>query len=179
MMKLFASHAALASRIQAGFLLFYFLLVLNNNVNASKMSKSNQTIITRYLNSNGISSLSEQKQIIKAFDLLQPVYENYIYAGDRLFQYTRNTDSSHPYINTGRWFCLKGATMNSLAIFSGNAGRHLTEFKVTYAIKILEGTASKMAVNWDWDGGGVGGSTQIFIPENLLFAVEAMGTHLK
>lgn len=143
------------------------------------MSNMHHSVITRYLNENGISSPGEQKQILDSFDQLQPVYENYIYSGDRLFQYIRNTDSAHQFINTGRWFCLKGATMNSLAIFSGGAGRHLTEFKVGYAIKVLEGTANKMKMNWDWAGGGMGGSTQIFIPGNLLFAVEALGTHLK
>jgi hypothetical protein len=68
--------------------------------------------------------------------------------------------------------------MNSLAIFSGNSGRNLTEFAVRYPVHGLEGTAGPFARDWEKALGGKGGSTQIYLPRQALFSLECLGTHL-
>jgi len=135
-------------------------------------------LIENYLKENGITSQKKIAEVISGFDLSQPIYKQRIWVGDRLFQFVRNPNSSFNQIGLGNWFALKGATMDSLGIFGGGSGRSLTEFTVKYTIIALEGTAVKLARNWDWAGGGRGGGTQIFIPNNMFYALEVIGTHI-
>lgn len=139
---------------------------------------STKQVIEDYLKKHGISNQKEIDEIISGFDLFGPVYQQRIWVNDRLFQYVRRPNLSFNAIGVGRWFCLKGASMDSLAIFSGGVGRHLTEYRVKYPIVVLEGTAKKLSRNWEWAGGGEGGATQMFIPNELFFALEVLGTHI-
>ena len=138
------------------------------------MSDSRQ-IIKQYLNNHGILNQAQIDEITSGFDLSKTVYENRIWPDDKLFQFVRNPNSSFNELRTGRWFSLAGASMDSLAIFSGASGRQLTQFRVNHPIVVLEGTAVKLARDWNWEGGGEGGATQLFIPEKLLYALEVIG----
>jgi len=95
------------------------------------------------------------------FDLDQPLYERLVQPGERLYQLIRNSEACTPLPGTGNWFCISGATMDALAIFSGAAGRHLVEFTVSYPVLSLEGTASALKRDWNWAGGGRGGATHL------------------
>lgn len=136
-----------------------------------------QQLIEGYLRENGITTQSKIDEILSGFDLSRPVYKQEIWANHRLYQYVRNPSSSFNQIGIGNWFALKGASMSSLGIFSGGSGRSLTEFKLKVPIVALEGTAKKIAHNWSWAGGGIGGATQVFIPEKMFYALEVLGTH--
>jgi hypothetical protein len=93
-------------------------------------------------------------------------------------QYLRNEEVARPFPQTGNWFCIGGASMDALAIFSEGAGRRLQEFTVNTPVMELEGTAAPVRRNWAWSGGGSGGATQIFLPQQALFALVGVGTHL-
>ena len=143
------------------------------------MKKNRKNIIINFLQNNGITDKKEIKDILSGFNITQPVYENQLHRNDVIYQYVRRVDANSKFITIGQWFCLKGASMDSLAIFSGGPGRQLIEFKVKLPIVVLEGTAEKIPdLNWSWSGGGSGGNTQIFIPRKLSYALEIMGTHL-
>ena len=68
--------------------------------------------------------------------------------------------------------------MDDLAIHSGLAGRDLTEFKVNYPISVVEGVASKLNREWQYEIGGSGGGYQLYIAPKFLFSLEVVGTHL-
>ena len=136
-------------------------------------AQSRETI-EHYLKRNGIADIHSIKKIISGFDLSKPVYEQRIWQTDKLLQYVRNPSASFNEIKVGTWFSLKGATMDSLAIFGGGAGRNLVEFRVKYSIVGLEGIAKEFRTRWTLALGGKGGSTQIFIPKKLLFALEVL-----
>jgi hypothetical protein len=142
------------------------------------MKNANHTAIVNFLARNGVTDAKQVREITSGFDLDQPVYERLVQPGERLYQFIRNSDVHRPVPGTGNWFCISGATMDSLAIFSGAAGRHLVEFTVSYPVLSLEGTASALKRDWNWGGGGRGGSTQIYFPRQALFALTARGTHL-
>jgi muramidase (phage lysozyme) len=143
------------------------------------MKDANRTTIVSFLKRNGITDVTEVQRIIGGFDLNQPVYERLIQPGECLYQFIRNVDVGTPLPATGNWFCISGATMDSLAIFSGAVGRQLVEFNVSYPVASIEGTASAIKRDWNWAGGGRGGSTQIYLPRQALFALTAIGTHLQ
>ncbi|MEO8769633.1 MAG: hypothetical protein ABI402_06100 [Ferruginibacter sp.] len=116
------------------------------------------------------------KEIYDAFDPGKRIYEQHIFPNDRLFQFMRNSSQGNSSVQTGNWFCLAGGNMNGVAIFSGGSGRQLIEFKANHPLIVLEGTANKMDINWKLAiGNGQGGMTQIYIPRNLLFSLEAIG----
>ncbi len=139
---------------------------------------ANRQRIVTFLAKSGIRDPKQIGEIVGGFDLNQPVYEQMINPGDRIFQFIRNPESGKPTINTGNWFCIPGASMDQLAIISGGAGRSLVEFTVTRSVNSLEGTASPQPRNWSWSGGGRGGATQIYLPRTALMALEGKGTHL-
>jgi len=141
------------------------------------MTADNRQIITDFLHQNGITNAKNVEEIVSGFDLSRPVYRQFLEPGERLFQFLRNEELSRPVSQTGSWFCLAGASMDSLAIFGAGAGRRLQEFKVAHAVTGLEGTAAPLGRNWNWAGGGRGGGTQIFLPGHALFALEGVGTH--
>src|SRR5262245_21985595 len=118
---------------------------------------ANQKIIEEFLKRNGVTNPQKVAEITSGFDLDKPVYEHAFQPGDRIFQFVRNEEVGRPLTQTGNWFCLPGATMESLAIFGGGAGRRLQEFMVILPVWGLEGIAAPMARNWAWAGGGRGG----------------------
>lgn len=135
-----------------------------------------QETAEKYLRKHGIINDAEIKEILSGFNFTKPVYENRIWPGDRIYQFIRKPNFKGSF-ETGRWFSLKGANMDSLGIFSGESGSRLTEFLVTNEIVVLEGTAKELALNWSWAGGGKGGATQLFIPRQFFYALEGAGSH--
>lgn len=142
------------------------------------MKNAYYTKAVGFLARNGITDATSVAEIVGGFDLRKPIYEQVIEPDDCLYQFTRRTEAGQPDIKTGRWFCLAGATMDSLGIFSGGAGRSLSEFTVSRPVVGLEGTAASIRRNWQWAGGGTGGATQIFLPQKSLFALVGRGTHI-
>lgn len=138
------------------------------------MSRSD---IETYLHRHGMTAAGTVAQILSGFDLGKPVYEQSFYCGDQLFQFVRNASRFDPSPSAGNWFALAGATTQSLAIIHGVAGRRLHKFGVSAPFIALEGTATRMAIDWNWSGGGPGGGTQIYVPPRLLGHLYAMGAH--
>lgn len=141
------------------------------------MSRHHEQWIRNFLVRNGVRDPGKMAEICSGFDLTQPVYQHLVEPGDRLFQFLRNEEVARPLSQTGNWFCLVGATMDALAIFSGLAGRRLQEFTVQYPIMGLEGTAAALPRSWGWAGGGRGGATQIYLPPQALYGLVGVGTH--
>jgi len=100
------------------------------------MKNANHTTIVNFLRRNGVTNAKEMQKIISGFALNQPVYERLIQPGERLYQFVRRSDAHTLMPATGNWFCISGATMDSLAIFSGAAGRDLVEFSVSGRMSI-------------------------------------------
>ena len=146
---------------------------------SSTIKEANHTRIVNFLARHGVTDAKQVHDIISGFDLTKPVYERLVQEDERLYQFIRNSDVAKPVPTTGNWFYISGATMDSLAIFSGAAGRRLVEFTVSYPVSTIEGTASAIKRDWNWAGGGRGGGTQIYLPRQALFALVAKGTHLE
>ncbi len=149
------------------------------------MSFINESIIENYILKNSIAIKDDQNRfseisgiLKKAFDLNRPVYEQYLYPGDRVFQFVRNVSAGKPYIEIGEWFSLQGATLDGLAIHSGYMGRTLNEFRITQPICVLEGIVARMEKGKLNEIGGSGGQTQLFIYRNFFYALESMGVYL-
>jgi len=136
-----------------------------------------EAIIKRYLRKHGVTDAKVFEKVASGFELLKPVYEQLIEPRDRLFQFIRNPQFTYPAMRTGEWFCLAGASMDAVGIFSGLSGRSLAEFTVSIPVMALEGTAGPMARDWGWALGGTGGATQIYLPQQLLFALVGKGMH--
>ena len=133
-------------------------------------------LLKNYLKTHGITRRNEVNEIISGFDFNHPVYLENLEPGCRIFQYVRRPNAEFE-AKLGRWFSLKGATMDSLGIFSGGSGRLLKEFMITSPVVVIEGTAKSLSRNWGWAGGGSGGSTQMFMPSKLFYALRPLGTH--
>ncbi len=136
--------------------------------------------IKKFLINNGIHNQDEVNEIVDGFDLRYVVYIQQLLIGDIIYQYVHRPPSyGNPFISLGRWFSLRGATMNDLAISSGGQGRILTKIKVNQPIVGLEGTAKNQPHNWmDKSQGkvaGEGGATQIFIPKKSIWSLEVLG----
>jgi hypothetical protein len=142
------------------------------------MSSNNKAVLDQFLRSNGVGDSALRERIAGGFDFRHPIYTSLIEPGDHLFQYMRREEIGSAIPGVGNWFCLRGADMGGLAIFSGGPGRLLKEFTVSRPVVGLEGTAAPMNRNWDWAGGGPGGSTQIYLPYHALMALVGLGTHL-
>ncbi|MER3498956.1 MAG: hypothetical protein C4308_10150 [Chitinophagaceae bacterium] len=142
----------------------------------------NQSVIQNYLQLYGDNFDAKRvKSFAEAFDAETMIVEYTIYPEDkdRPFQFVKRTSLTSPFIKTGNWFFRSSAaSMDDLAIHSGLAGRNLTEFKVNYPVTVLEGVASKLNRNWDFEYGGSGGGVQIFMAQKFLFSLEVVGTHL-
>lgn len=128
-----------------------------------------------YLRHNGISSKSKIDKILNSFDLEKPMYKQILLEGDTLYQFVRRSSFYDLTPGVGSWFCLAGASMQSLAIISGCAGRNVAKFEVRYTFSALEGVAKKQNINWNWSGGGPGGGTQIFVPPRFISALKLIG----
>ena len=142
----------------------------------------NQSIIENYFR-NHVNDYDSKKikSFAQAFDPETLITEYIIYPedNDKLFQFVRRVSSSSPFIKTGNWFFRsQSITMDDLAIHSGLAGRDLTEFKVNYPISVVEGVASKLNREWQYEIGGSGGGYQLYIAPKFLFSLEVVGTHL-
>ena len=141
------------------------------------MKDRNRDIIVKFLAKYGIADEQTTSKVVGGFDLARPVFERLLEKGERLFQFIRNVELGNPCPLTGNWFCLAGATMDAVGIFSGGAGRRLVEFTVNRPVWSLEGTAGPIERSWAWAGGGSGGATQIYLPCPALFALTGKGTH--
>lgn len=117
------------------------------------------------------------EDVVGAFDFREPVYQTVIEGGQELFQYLRNPSFNAPTPRLGSWFCLRGATQGGLAIIGGGAGRRLHRHVVDLAVTAIEGTAAMKPVDWSWDGGGAGGSTQIYVTPRQLGRIDSAGAH--
>lgn len=144
---------------------------------AESMNPNYLKTLTSFLMRNGITDPTKVEEIKSGFDLTMPIYEHLVRPGDRIFQFLRNEELTRPVTQTGNWFCIAGATMDTLAIFGGGAGRRLHEFTVRTPVLGVEGTAAALSRNWGWAGGGRGGATQIFLPRSALFSLVGVGTH--
>lgn len=136
------------------------------------MASTNEGIAKAYLARNGVSAMDE---VLAGFDLAKPVYVNPLEPGDRLLQFIRNP-SHFGQSQAGNWFSLWSGSMPGVSIFGGLAGRTPHLYRVAHPLRVLEGTAKKLAVNWRLAiGGGNGGATQIYVPPALLGHLEPLG----
>lgn len=131
--------------------------------------------VRSYLRSNDVSSEKTIEEIIKGFDFDKPIYEQTLEAEQKIYQYVRNASFADLSQRTGNWFCLRGATTSGLAIIGGGSGRRVHKYRVSSALTAIEGLASAQRTNWEWSGGGKGGTTQIYIPPRLLGHINAVG----
>lgn len=114
--------------------------------------------------------------VISGFDWHRHVEIRMLEEGDHLYQYVRRASHGYSMPRLGNWYSLKGSGMNDLAIMSGGTGRFLAPVIIKYPCRALEGAASKMQLNWLWEGGGAGGGTQLFLPDKYIIpCVEIMG----
>lgn len=115
-------------------------------------------------------NLDKIEEVLSGFDFDKPVYIQQLDEGEEVYQYMRTFGYS------GNWLALKGASMEDLAIFSGNEGRVLKKVRITHPCPVLEGMAKSMPRNWFWSGGGSGGGTQMYMPSKYLFScIEILG----
>lgn len=133
-------------------------------------------IIRSFLRAHGITREKVIEGIISGYDLYEWVSPVQLEAGETLYQFVRDPTAMSGSVTLGNWFCLRGATMDGVGIFSGLGGRTLKEFEVIANVEALEGTARKMKRNWNWEVGGGGGATQLFIPDHALFSLQCRGT---
>lgn len=132
-------------------------------------------LIRTFLRSHGMTSGKEVRLVSEAYDHGEKVFPIILQPGERLYQYVRMATYLGPG-GLGRWFCLRHATMDAVAITSGLGGRALHAFEVLAEIEALEGTARMMSANWDAAVGGSGGATQIFVPEHqALLRLRSLG----
>ena len=138
---------------------------------------------------------TDARNVVASFE--EPIYERRFEQGERLYQFVRNVSATDPFIRTGRYFALAGATTEGLAIFDGASGRTLKRYVVIHPFTTIEGTArdrEKVALEarargdknkdgspiyaTDWTLGlaGRGGGTQIFVPYPLLGHLRGEGT---
>lgn len=108
------------------------------------------------------------EEILTGFDLYLPVYEQRLEPRAIVYQFVRRPSPASVGIHLGNWFCLPGASLEALAIFSGGAGRVAAKVQIEHSFVALEGTAARQARQWSWSGGGAGGATQIFVPDRFL-----------
>ena len=160
------------------------------------MSYLSRDAVQAHLRSAGISDPETLQSIANSFayeigssgNLVRGPYLRHFDEGEVLYQYIRNPSSINMIPGAGNYFGIKGATMDGLAITSGMSGRQLYAFVVASPFVALEGNAAEVKIDldlntrppvtgyrngepqtaWDWDGGGKGGATQIFIPNSIV-----------
>lgn len=138
------------------------------------MSQS-KNIIRSFLHAHGITKQRAIDSITSGYDLDEYVAPVVLGVGEILYQYIREPTFFDDSVELGNWFCIKGASMDSLGIFSGLGGRNLTAFEVIADVEALEGTAASIGKIWDKGIGGRGGSTQYFIPRQGRFHLQCLG----
>lgn len=111
--------------------------------------------------------LSRIAGVMAGFNLEKPLYLHDFWPGDVLLQYVRNPSAADLDVGAGNWFALRGATMSGLAIHGDLAGRRSTSFKVVAPFATLEGTVGAFDKGKIPGVGGVGGQTQVFVPQSL------------
>ena len=142
------------------------------------MLPQSESIAKNYLTQNGYSGNTLQ-EVLSGFDFRFAIYEQQLFVGDVIYQFVRTPSAGDLSPRLGNWFCRPGATLDSLAVISGGAGRIAAKVKVVCPVVALEGTASPQNVNWSWSGGGSGGGTQSFLPSHcLMYAVTVVGFQL-
>ena len=133
------------------------------------MSEHYELIAKNYLSLHGYSGV-KLKDILGGFDFEKPAYNQTLDTGNILYQFVRRTSHNNAIPKIGNWFCLPGAELTRLAIFSGGEGRLVAKIRVVMPVVGLEGVASPQNINWVWSGGGIGGATQIFMPDKFLMS---------
>ena len=133
------------------------------------MKQYYERLARTYLSSRGYSS-DKIKEILTGFDLEKATYEQRLDQRTIIYQFVRRSSQSNIMPKLGNWFCLPGASQSRLAIIGGGEGRQIAKIRVEVPLLALEGTASPQSINWDWSGGGEGGATQIFIPDQYLMS---------
>lgn len=132
--------------------------------------------VRSFLRRMGMSDWRAINNVLSGYDFdRQPLYMRHFEEGEALFQYLRNAAYDMPAPRTGNWFCLRGASMDDVAITGGGSGRRRHRFQVLQAFTTIEGVARPQAVNWLWAGGGPGGGTQVFVPPRLLGHIGSPG----
>lgn len=121
-----------------------------------------------YLRSNGVASAKDIETVLDGFDFDRIIYMQVLEPTTELFQYVRAASSADLSPCSGKYFGLRGVTQDGVAIIGGLAGRRLHRFTVSATVTVLEGSAKEQGSNWDWEGGGAGGMTQIYVPPKLL-----------
>lgn len=140
----------------------------------NKMLTHNKSIAESYLKENGYFG-DKLLEILSGFDFHYPIYQQPLYTEEIIYQFTRLPSHSNLSPPLGNWFCRPGATLNDLAIISGNSGRDVAKVEVIHPLITLEGTAGPQSINWIWSGGGQGGGTQTFIPLQYLRYLKILG----
>ncbi|MCR5885789.1 hypothetical protein LRS03_24195 [Rhizobacter sp. J219] len=128
-----------------------------------------------YLDRNGVTNPVIVKAILDGFDLGKPMYEQRLEPDTELFQFMRRPSAGKPDLRVGNWFCLPGASRSGLAIMDGLSGRETHRFQVGSELVALEGTASRLSLNWEYEIGGQGGHTQLYVPPRLLGHIRSLG----
>ena len=132
--------------------------------------------IHAYLRANGVAHPALVHDVLSGFDSQKPIYETPLDFETELYQYMRRPATGRPDLRVGNWFCITGASRRGLGIIDGLAGRELHRFRVVSPFVALEGTASKIARNWQFEIGGRGGSTQIYVPPRFIGHIQSLGT---
>lgn len=133
--------------------------------------------VRSFLRSSGISDSRVINCVLDGFDFgSKPLYFRRFEPQEILFQFIREPSQERGGVYAGNWFCLNGATMDSVAIFGGGSGRRRYRYEVTQAFTTLEGVARKIEGHqWGWAGGGDGGGTQIYVPPKFIGHIASHG----
>jgi hypothetical protein len=115
------------------------------------------------------------ERVLDGIDPTKPVYLETLWPGEKVVQFRDRPSVSHPSGDVGgQWFALPSvgaATMGSLGIGSGLAGRVRHVLTVVRAVEVLESTAAAMRGHPTERYVGPGGATQIFVPDRGLSAL--------
>lgn len=128
-----------------------------------------------FLSAQGVASKAEVQKVLNGFDASKPLYVHAFWPGDVLYQFIRLTAVGRPQLNRGSWYGLSGVKRSGVAIHDGLAGRMLHKFIVTQPFTALEGTAAAMAREWEFEIGGAGGATQIYVARRHAGHIDALG----
>ena len=133
-----------------------------------------------YLRKHGCST-KEITSTLNGFvldDRTRPIYLQPLEIGKTLFNFAHTPSVEHPVPGVGYWFCLAGATKQTVAAQDTVAPRVLKQFVVVRDVFALEGIAKEMSgehANYEAGIFGPGGATQIYLPPSLRDAVAFVG----
>jgi hypothetical protein len=96
-------------------------------------------------------------------------------AGDVLLQYVRNPSAVDPHAGAGSWFSPRGVALSGSTVPVDLSGRRPVAFKVAVPFFALEGTVGALDKGKIPRVGGVGGQTQVFVPQSLRARLAPLG----